>query len=346
MKIGVLTGGGDCPGLNATLRGLVRRGVTEYGMEFVGFRDAWRGVVERDHIDLNIPAVRGLLPRGGTVLGTSRYSPFLVDDGVARVHRTVADLGIEGMVVIGGEGSMAASQKLTDQIGLPVIGVPKTIDNDVALTDRTFGFDTAVHVASEALDRLHTTAESHHRVHVVEVMGRSAGWIALHAGLSGGANAVLIPEIPLDHAGMDRLIGWVESRFASSFSPIVVVAEGVRPEEGVLKSMTVERFDELGRPRYGGVGAAVAAELESRTGYEVRTTTLGYVQRGGTPTSYDRVLATRFGLNAATAVRDGAWGTMVALQGTDIVRVPLAEVAGKTRTVPRALYEEASAFFG
>jgi phosphofructokinase-like protein len=346
MRIGVITGGGDCPGLNATLRALVRRGTGQLGIDFVGFRDAWRGVVEGDQMSLDVAAVRGLLPRGGTVLGTSRYSPFLAEDGVERVRRRVEELGLDGIVVIGGEGSMAAAQRMTDEIGLQVVGVPKTIDNDVALTDRTFGFDTAVHVASEALDRLHTTAESHHRAHVVEVMGRSAGWIALYAGISGGANAILIPEIPLDRAAMDQLLGWVESRFASSFSPIVVVAEGVRPEDGVLRTMGPEVLDELGRPRYGGVGAAVAAELESHTGYEVRTTALGYVQRGGTPTAYDRVLATRFGLAAATAVHDGDWGTMVALSGTDVVRVPLAEVAGKTRTVPRHLYDEACAFFG
>ena len=345
MRIGVLTGGGDCSGLNAVIRAIVRRGTTALDIEFVGFRDAWRGVMNRDVLDLDITAVRGILPRGGTILGTSRSSPYLRDGGVEAVRSTVADLGLDGMIVIGGEGTMTLSHKLADEIGLKAIGVPKTIDNDITHTDRTFGFDTAVHVASEALDRLHTTAGSHHRVHVVEVMGRSTGWIAIHAGLAGGANAILIPEVPLDAAAFEQLQGWVASRFESHYSPIVVVAEGVQPAPDLL-SMLPERHDDLGRLRFGGVGAAVAAELERRGGYEVRTTTLGYVQRGGTPTAFDRVLATRFGLDAALAASQGDWGTMIALSGNDIVRVPMRDVAGRTRTVPRSLYDEASVFFG
>src|SRR6478735_12059718 len=345
MRMGVLTGGGDCPGLNAVLRGMVRRGTNELGMSFVGFRDAWRGVIEHDVVPLDISKVRGILPRGGTILGTSRANPYLIEGGLEAVKKNLDELRLDGLVVIGGEGSMTLAHRLSEELGLKIVGVPKTIDNDIVLTDRTFGFDTAVHVASEALDRLHTTTESHHRVAVVEVMGRSAGWIAIHAGLAGGANGILIPEVPLDAALWDELNGWVTSRFASHFSPIIVVAEGVQPAEGLL-TMSPERLDELGRPRYGGVGAAIAAELEAQHGYEVRTTTLGYVQRGGTPTAFDRVLATRFGLNAALAVSEGDWGKMMALNGAEITRVPISEVAGRTRTVPRSLYDEASVFFG
>jgi 6-phosphofructokinase 1 len=345
MRIGVLTGGGDCPGLNAVIRAVVRRGTVELGMAFVGFRDAWRGVIEKDVMPLDISVVRGILPRGGTVLGTSRVGPYHVEDGVLAVRRTVEELELDGLIVIGGEGSLTVAQRLSDDIGLKVIGVPKTIDNDIVGTDRTFGFDTAVHVVSEALDRLHTTASSHHRAHVVEVMGRDTGWIALNAGLSGGANAILIPEVPLDAAELDRLHDRVNSRFESSFSPIVVVAEGVRPEPGLLTTAP-DRFDDVGRLRHGGIGAAIAADLERVTGHSVRTTTLGYTQRGGTPTSYDRVLATRFGLNAALAAAEGDWGTMVSLRGEDIVRVPLTEVAGKVRLVPRDRYDEAAVFFG
>lgn len=345
MRIGVLTGGGDCPGLNAVLRAMVRRATNELDVTFFGFRDAWRGVMEQDVIELDISRVRGILPRGGTILGTSRSNPYLVDGGVEAVRACVEELRLDGLVVIGGEGSMTLAHRLSGELGLPVIGVPKTIDNDIVLTDRTFGFDTAVHVASEALDRLHTTTESHHRAAVVEVMGRSAGWIAVHAGLAGGANAILIPEVPLDHDLMEQLNGWVTRRFDSHFSPIIVVAEGVQAAEGLL-DVGPTRTDDLGRPRYGGVGAALAARLEADHGYEVRTTTLGYVQRGGTPTAYDRVLATRFGLEAALAAAQGDWGRMVALRGSDIVRVPIADVAGRTRTVPRSLYDEAAVFFG
>ena len=345
MRIGVLTGGGDCPGLNAVIRAIVRRGTVELGMAFVGFRDAWGGVIDRDVLPLDIGVVRGILPRGGTVLGTSRTNPFRIEGGVAAVRATVEDLRLDGLIVIGGEGTLSVSHELSVEIGLPVICVPKTIDNDIVGTDRTFGFDTAVHVASEALDRLHTTAESHHRAHVVEVMGRNTGWIALHAGLAGGANAILIPEVPLDADEMQRLRDRVNSRFESHFSPIVVVAEGVRPAPGLLNT-SPDRHDEHGRLRHGGIGAAIAADLEQHTGHDVRTTTLGYVQRGGTPTAYDRVLATRFGLNAVVAASEQDWGQMVALRGSDIVRVPLADVAGRTRSVPRSLYDEASAFFG
>ena len=341
MRVGVLTGGGDCPGLNAVIRAVVRRGVEEYGYEFIGFRDGWKGPLEGLSTPLDIPAVRGILPRGGTILGSSRTNPIKVEGGIERIERNLEDLGIDALVAIGGEDTLGVATKLTEH-GFHVIGVPKTIDNDLSATDYTFGFDTAVTVASEAIDRLHTTAESHHRILICEVMGRHAGWIALHSGMAGGANGILIPEVPFE---LDDVIGWVESRFKSSYAPILCVAEGALPKEGSLitKDSTLDAF---GHVKLSGIGEWLATQIEERTGHEARTTVLGHIQRGGSPTAFDRVLATRFGLNAITAVKDGAWGTMVALQGTDIVRVPLEAATGVLKTVPLARYEEASIFFG
>ncbi|MFJ9788502.1 6-phosphofructokinase [Streptomyces globosus] len=342
MKVGVLTGGGDCPGLNAVIRGAVRKGVQEYGYEFTGFKDGWRGAVEGDTVPLGIPAVRGILPRGGTILGSSRTNPFTLDDGVRQIKDTLAKHEVDALIAIGGEDTLGVAARLHAEYGIPCVGVPKTIDNDLSATDYTFGFDTAVGIATEAIDRLHTTAESHMRVLVVEVMGRHAGWIALHSGLAGGANAILIPEQRFD---LDEVCAWVTSRFKASYAPIVVVAEGAMPKDGdmVLKDATTDSF---GHVRLSGVGEWLAKEIEARTGKEARTTVLGHVQRGGTPSAFDRWLATRFGLHAVDAVRDGAFGTMVALRGTDIARVPLAEATARLKTVDPALYREAGVFFG
>ena len=345
MRVGVLTGGGDCPGLNAVIRALVRRGIQEFGLEFVGFRDGWRGPVEADTVPLDVNAVRGILPRGGTILGSSRTNPYRENGpgrtGVERIKDNLAGLGVDALVAIGGEDTLGVAARLYGE-GVNVVGVPKTIDNDLGATDYTFGFDTAVNIAMEAIDRLHTTAESHHRALIVEVMGRHAGWIALHAGLAGGANVILIPERPFD---IDKVIAYVEHRFQTRYAPIVVVAEGARPTNEDL-SLSSGQLDSYGHVRLGGIGQHLAEEIEKRTGKEARCTVLGHIQRGGTPTAFDRVLATRFGLQAVAAVHDEAFGTMVALRGTEIVRVPLSEATRELKLVPLARYAEAEVFFG
>jgi len=345
MRVGVLTGGGDCPGLNAVIRAVVRRGVQEFGLEFVGFRDGWRGPLEADTVPLDVHAVRGILPRGGTILGSSRTNPFKENgpgrNGVERIKDNLAGLGVDALIVIGGEDTLGVAARLYDE-GIPVVGVPKTIDNDLGATDYTFGFDTAVNIAMEAIDRLHTTAESHHRALIVEVMGRHAGWIALHAGLAGGANVILIPERPFD---IDKVVAWVEHRFQTRYAPIVVVAEGAHPMHDEL-ALTSKELDAFGHVRLGGVGQLLAEEIEKRTGKEARCTVLGHIQRGGTPTAFDRVLATRFGLHAVGAVYDEAFGTMVALRGTDIIRVPIVEATRELKLVPVDRYAEAEVFFG
>ena len=341
MRVGVLTGGGDCPGLNAVIRGIVRRGVQEYGYEFVGFRDGWKGPLEGLTMELGIPQVRGILPRGGTILGSSRTNLVKIEGGIERTEENLKKLGIDALIAIGGEDTLGVATTLTEH-GFHVIGVPKTIDNDLSGTDYTFGFDTAVSIATEAIDRLHTTAESHHRILICEVMGRHAGWIALHSGMAGGANAILIPEVEFD---LDEVVGWVESRFKASYAPIIVVAEGALPKGGQLITKD-QSLDSFGHVKLSGIGEWLAQQVEERTGHEARTTVLGHIQRGGSPTAFDRVLATRFGLNAITAVKDEAWGTMVALRGTDIVRIPLQEATGVLKTVPIERYEEAKSFFG
>ncbi|MER5192754.1 6-phosphofructokinase [Streptomyces sp. NPDC002755] len=342
MRVGVLTGGGDCPGLNAVIRAVVRKGVQEYGHEFVGFRDGWRGPLEGRSIRLDIRAVRGILPRGGTILGSSRTNPLKEEDGIRRIKDTLARQGIGALITIGGEDTLGVAARLCDEYQVPCVGVPKTIDNDLSATDYTFGFDTAVGIATEAIDRLHTTAESHMRVLVVEVMGRHAGWIALHSGLAGGANVILIPEQRFD---IEQVCAWVTSRFRASYAPIVVVAEGAMPRDGdaVLKDGSLDSF---GHVRLSGVGEWLAKEIERRTGKEARTTVLGHVQRGGTPSAFDRWLATRFGLHAIDAVHEGDFGKMVALRGTDIVRVPIAEATARLKTVNPELYTEVGVFFG
>jgi 6-phosphofructokinase 1 len=343
MRIGLLTGGGDCPGLNAVIRAVARKGIGEHGMTMVGFRDGWRGVLEQDFAELTIESTAGILPRGGTILGSSRTNPFKDDDGPRRVQDALAALELDGLVAIGGEDTLGAASRLYSEHGVHVIGVPKTIDNDLDGTDRTFGFDTAVQIATEAIDRLHTTAESHRRVLIIEVMGRHAGWIALHSGLAGGADAILIPEEPFD---IEQVCDLVRSRFARgrTFS-IVVVAEGAVPAEGTME-VVGGTTDDFGHARLGGIGVRLEQEIEARTGHEARTTVLGHVQRGGTPTAYDRVLATRFGLGAVDAVVAGAWGQMPGLRGNDIVLTPLEDAVRHLRTVPLDEYQGYGALFG
>ena len=341
MRIGVLTGGGDCPGLNAVIRAVVRKGVGVYGHEFVGFRDGWKGPLDNLTGPLGIAEVRGILPRGGTILGSSRTNPFKVDGGVDRIRENLHSLEVDALIAIGGEDTLGVATSL-HELGVNVVGVPKTIDNDLNATDYTFGFDTALNIAMEAIDRLHTTAESHHRALIVEVMGRHAGWIALHAGLAGGANVILIPEQPFS---IERVCAFVESRFQSHYAPIIVAAEGATPDGG--DAVHLERgLDAFGHVRLGGIGDWLASEIEKRTGKEARTTVLGHIQRGGTPTAFDRVLATRFGLHAIDAVDARNFGKMVALRGTDIVAVPLADATAQLKTVSPDLYAEAEVFFG
>jgi 6-phosphofructokinase 1 len=342
VRIGILTGGGDCPGLNAVIRGVVRKAVDYYEDAVVGFRDGWRGPLEGSFSELTIESTRGILPRGGTILGSSRTNPYRRDDGVERIKQTLADTGVDGLIAIGGEDTLGVANRLY-QDGVKVIGVPKTIDNDLGATDVTFGFDTALQVATEAIDRLHTTAESHNRILVVEVMGRTAGWIALHSGIAGGADVILIPEIPFD---IDEVCGLIQRRHARGrYFSIVVAAEGATPREGTME-LVAGQVDEFGHPRLGGIGYALEREIEKQTGYETRATVLGHVQRGGTPTAFDRVLATRLGLAAITAAHAGEWGLMTALHATQIELVPLADAVQEVRRVPVEEYERFGVLFG
>jgi ATP-dependent phosphofructokinase / diphosphate-dependent phosphofructokinase len=338
----MLTGGGDCPGLNAVMRAAVRKGIDEFGDQIVGFRDGWRGVLEDVHEELTIESTRGILPRGGTILGSSRTNPSKREDGVETVTATLERHGLDGLIAIGGEDTLGAANRLREG-GINVIGVPKTIDNDLGATDQTFGFDTALQVATDAIDRLHTTAESHHRILVIEVMGRNAGWIALHSGIAGGADVILIPEIPFDIEEVCRLIGRRHGR--GRYFSIVVAAEGAMPKEGTM-SLATGQLDEFGHPRLGGIGPALENEIESRTGFETRATVLGHVQRGGTPTAFDRVLATRLGLAAIDAAHAGEWGTMTALHSTQIELVALSEAVAEVRRVPVSEYERFGVLFG
>ena len=341
MRIGVLTGGGDCPGLNAVIRAIVRKGTGVYEHEFVGYRDGWRGPLEGDSRPLGVPEVRGILPRGGTILGSSRTNPFKEADGPKRVAENLAADGVQGVIAIGGEDTLGVATRLGEE-GVSAVGVPKTIDNDLGATDYTFGFDTAVNIAMEAIDRLHTTAESHHRALIVEVMGRHAGWIAFHAGVAGGANVILIPELEFD---IEKVCEYIEARYESQYSPIIVVAEGARPKGGVPEADGAP-VDAFGHVRLGGIAAWLEGEIEDRTGHEARATVLGHVQRGGTPTAFDRVLATRFGLHAIDAANAGEWGKMTALRGTEIELVSLEEATSELKLVPQSLYREAEVFFG
>jgi ATP-dependent phosphofructokinase / diphosphate-dependent phosphofructokinase len=343
VRIGVLTGGGDCPGLNAVIRAIVRKGIDLHGHAIVGFRDGWRGPLENAYEELTVESTRGILPRGGTILRSSRTNPFAHDDGPERIKENLATLHLDGLIAIGGEDTLGAAARLHVDHGLPVVGVPKTIDNDLGGTDMTFGFDTAVQIATEAIDRLHTTAESHNRVMIVEVMGRHAGWIALHSGLAGGADVILIPERPFDIEEVVRLIRRRHSR--GRYFSIVVAAEGALPKEGTMETVEASQ-DEFGHERLGGIGQRLEREIGERTGFDTRATVLGHIQRGGTPTAFDRVLATRLGLSAVDAANDERWGMMPALRGTRIQLVPLSEAVADLRTVPADEYEAAETFFG
>ncbi|HEV2075860.1 MAG TPA: 6-phosphofructokinase [Thermoleophilaceae bacterium] len=342
MRIGVLTGGGDCPGLNAVIRAIVRKGLDGHGHTLLGFRDGWRGVLEDSAEELTIESTRGILPRGGTILGSSRTNPYRHPDGESRVRDVLEGRRLDGVIAIGGEDTLGVAARLHAS-GLPVMGVPKTIDNDLGATDMTFGFDTAVQVATDAIDRLHTTAESHNRILVVEVMGRNAGWIALHAGLAGGADVILIPERPFD---IEEACDLLRRRHARGrYFSIVVVAEGAAPAEGTLE-LREGPADEFGHVRLGGIGQVLEREIEERTGFETRATVLGHIQRGGTPTAFDRVLATRLGAAAIDAASERRWGMMPALRSMRIELAPLAEAVEELRTVPPEEYELAAAFFG
>jgi 6-phosphofructokinase 1 len=329
--------------LNAVIRVVVRKAIDTYGDEVIGFRDGWRGVLDDDSEPLTIESTRGILPLGGTILGSSRTNPYAREDGVERVLATISKHRLDGLIPIGGEDTLGVANRLGSD-GVNVVGVPKTIDNDLGGTDVTFGFNTALQIATDAIDRLHTTAESHHRILVVEVMGRTAGWIALHAGVAGGADVILIPEIPFDIEEVCRLINRRHDR-GRPFS-IVVVAEGASPKEGTMEVAQGTMVDEFGHPRLGGIGYTLEREIEGRTGYETRATVLGHVQRGGTPTAFDRVLATRLGLAAIDAAHENRWGMMAALRSNAIELVALSDAVAEVRRVPVDEYSRFGALFG
>jgi len=344
MRIGVLTGGGDCPGLNAVIRAVVQRAVRGYRWEVAGVRHGWRGLLVDEVEALDLSKISGILPRGGTILGTSRTNPLKEPDGVARIRAAMGTHGLDALIVIGGEDTLGAANELA-QGGLPLVGVPKTIDNDVNGTDVTFGFDTALSIATEAIDRLHTTAESHDRVMVVEVMGRHAGWIALHSGIAGGADMMILPEFPIPLREVCDVVRRRHER-GKSFS-IIVVAEGAHLTDGSVEPKKPEdaKRDAFGHVRLGGIGAWLAERIEEETGFETRYTILGHIQRGGTPTAFDRVLGSRFGVAAVDLVARKGFGRMVALRGTKIVDIPLGEAVGSLKTVGPEFYETARVFF-
>jgi 6-phosphofructokinase 1 len=340
VRLGILTGGGDCPGTNGVIRAMVRRVSERHGSPVTGFLDAWDGVMEGRTVSLMSEDVRGILPRGGTILGTRRGSPFDHQDGPEHVRRALAEHGLDALVVVGGNGSLTVASMLANDHGLPIVGVPKTIDNDIVGTDECFGFDTALQVATDAIDRLHTTAESHDRIMVIEVMGRDAGWIALHAGIAGSATAIVVPEVEFDIAQVAELVARRHAR--GRYASVVVVAEGATPLEGTM-NVPDRPVDRHGHRVYRGLAAAVAAELSTRTGYEARVTLLGHVQRGGTPTAHDRVLATRLGLAAADLAEAGGFGKMVSVRGPDIGSEPMSLTSGRTRTIDLGLLDGVTA---
>lgn len=344
-RIGVLTGGGDCPGLNAVIRAIVRRSIVHGEYEIVGIKHGWRGLVDGETVNLERANVTGILYRGGTILGTSRTNVFKNEDTTKKATDNIKKMKLDAIIAIGGEDTLSVAKKLTD-MGYNIVGVPKTIDNDLNGTDFTFGFDTAVEIATDAIDRLHTTAESHNRVLVCEVMGRHAGWIATYSGLAGGADAILIPERPID---VDEVCNVIRKRHECGiYFSIIVVAEGakIRTKEEEVEILSSEKLDDFGHVRLGGVGQVLAKLIEENTGYETRVTVLGHIQRGGKPTASDRVLGTRFGVAAMDAVHHGRYGIFVALRGTDIKEVPLAEVTARLKTVDENLYEMSKTFWG
>jgi len=341
MRVALLTGGGDCPGLNAVIYAAVKKGINHYGDEFIGFLNGWRGVLDNNWIPLTLESTDGIQLKGGTILHSSRTNVKKIPGGIDKVQEVLKINKIDALIALGGDDTQSVTLFLSEN-GVPSVGVPKTIDNDISGTDQTFGFDTAVMIATEAIDRLHTTAESHHRVLIVEVMGRHAGWIALYSGLAGGANVILIPERPFD---IGEVCALIEHRFASHYAPIVVVAEGALPVEGTLPPRAGE-VDAFGHVRLSGIGALLESEIAQRTGKEARATVLGHVQRGGSPTAFDRVLATRFGLHAVDALHRGHSGQMVALHGTAIDLVPLSEATANLKLVSPELFAEAEVFFG
>ncbi|PIU41284.1 MAG: 6-phosphofructokinase [Candidatus Omnitrophica bacterium CG07_land_8_20_14_0_80_42_15] len=340
-RIGILTGGGDCPGLNPVIRAVVRKGILD-GYEILGIKNGWKGLIENDVIPLDMQAVSGILPKGGTILGTSRTNPYKKEGDVKKAIDNYNKNALSALIAIGGEDTLGVARKLIKD-GLKIVGVPKTIDNDLSGTDYTFGFDTAVNIATEAIDRLHTTAESHHRIIVAEVMGRHAGWIAVHAGIAGGADIILIPELPID---INEVCGIIKKRHSrgKTFS-IVVVAEGAKLKEGDMVTQD-RKTDAFGHVRLGGIGEILSEEIEKRTGYETRVTVFGHIQRGGTPSAFDRVLGTRFGVRAVGLVNEGKFGFMVSLKGNEIVSIPIEEAVKELKTVDMKLYEIAKIFFG
>lgn len=342
LKIGILTGGGDCPGLNSVIRAVVRKALLE-GYEIVGIKNGWKGLVENDTMPLNLGIVSGILPKGGTILGTSRTNPYKKEGDLQKARDNFKKIGLDALVAVGGEDTLGVASKLLKD-GLPnIVGVPKTIDNDLSATDYTFGFDTALNVAMECIDRLHTTAESHHRIIVAEVMGRHAGWIAIEAGIAGGADVILIPEIPID---LDEVCAVIKKRHGrgKTFS-IVVVAEGAQFKDGSLITQE-QKLDAFGHVRLGGIGESLGEQIEKRTGYETRVSVLGHIQRGGSPTAFDRVLGTRFGVKAVELIKNKKFGRMVALSGVKIIDVPLEDAVKALKTVDRELYDIAKVFFG
>lgn len=342
-KIGVLTGGGDCPGLNAVIRAVVRKAF-QNNIKVIGIKNGWKGLVSANTVELDLASVSGILPKGGTILGTSRTNPYKKKEDAEKVIESYKKLGLDALIAIGGEDTLGVANKLhKENKGVNVVGVPKTIDNDLNATDYTFGFDTAVNIATEAIDRLHTTAESHHRIMVVEVMGRHAGWIAIHSGIASGGDVILIPEVPIDLDEVCKILNKRQER-GKSFS-IVVVAEGAQFKAGqvVLKE---QQLDSFGHVRLGGIGETLAGEIEKRTGFETRTTVLGHIQRGGTPTAFDRFLATRFGVKAMELVLEKKFGQMASLSGTEVKGVPIQDAVGTLKTVDPKLYDFAKIFFG
>lgn len=341
--VGILTGGGDCPGLNAVIRAIVRKGIATYDYKMIGVLEGWKGMLEGMSQPLNLDTVSGILPRGGTILGSSRTNPYQDGaDGGALIRDGMKEMGLDALIAIGGDDTLGVAYRLTEE-GIKVVGVPKTIDNDLDGTDQTFGFDTAINIVMEAIDRLHTTAESHNRVMVVEVMGRHAGWIAVESGIAGGADVILIPEVPFD---LDDVCDTIRKRHArgKTFS-IAVVAEGAKLEDESMVLQSGEK-DAFGHVRLGGIGNLLSDEIERRTGYESRATVLGHIQRGGSPSAYDRVLSTRFGIAAIDLIGEGNFGKMVALRGQNIIAIDLKEAVSKLRTVDMGLYDIAKVFFG